>query len=71
MAASRKAQKGGADPIVQRIADEDRVPWYKKPNLRYLYIMLFPSCMSIELTSGFDAQMINALQIVPAWQTCM
>ncbi|RDL35992.1 Lactose permease-like protein [Venustampulla echinocandica] len=64
---NRKAQTGTSDPIIQRIADEDTVPWYKKSNLRYLYLMLFPTCMGIELTSGFDSQMINALQIVPAW----
>lgn len=68
---SRKAETGAADPIIQQIADKDRVRWYNKPNLRYLYFMLFPTCMGIELTSGFDSQMINALQIVPAWQTCM
>lgn len=70
MATSRKAQTGAADPLIQQIADKDLVPWYNKPNLRYLYLMLFPTCMGIELTSGFDSQMINALQIVPAWQTC-
>lgn len=67
---TRKAQKGAADPIIQTIAEEDHVPWFKKPNLRYLYLMLFPTCMGIELTSGFDSQLINALQIVPAWQEC-
>ncbi|UKZ74651.1 hypothetical protein TrVFT333_002321 [Trichoderma virens FT-333] len=54
-------------PIVTQIANEDKVAWYKKPNLRYLYFILFPACMGIELTSGFDSQMINALQIVPSW----
>lgn len=69
-ASNRKAQTGAADPIIQTIADEDSVRWYSKPNLRYLYLMLFPTCLGIELTSGFDSQMINALQIVPAWQDC-
>ncbi len=32
--------------------------------------MLFPACMGIELTSGFDSQMINALQVVPSWGIC-
>ncbi|CAJ2509990.1 Uu.00g058900.m01.CDS01 [Anthostomella pinea] len=45
----------------------DKVCWYKKPNLRLLYLMLFPTYIGIELTSGFDSQMINALQIVPLW----
>ncbi|RYP69202.1 hypothetical protein DL770_008300 [Monosporascus sp. CRB-9-2] len=58
----------GSDPIVTRLVKEDKVPWYSKPNLRYLYFMLFPTCMGIELTSGFDSQMINALQILEQWQ---
>ncbi|KLU91695.1 hypothetical protein MAPG_10213 [Magnaporthiopsis poae ATCC 64411] len=67
-ASAQRAQTGEADPIIQRTAEEDPVPWYRKPNLRYLYFMLFPTCMGIELTSGFDSQMINALQIVPSWK---
>lgn len=55
------------DPILTRIVEEDRVPWYKKPNLRFLYLMLFPTCMGVELTSGFDSQLINALQLVDPW----
>ncbi|KAM0277047.1 hypothetical protein ACHAQH_006117 [Verticillium albo-atrum] len=64
----RKAETGAADPIITRISEEDKVSWYRKPNLRYLYLMLFPTCMGIELTSGFDSQMINALQMVDAWK---
>lgn len=59
---------GAADPIIQRLADEDKVPWYKKPNLRIMYFWLFITCMGVEITSGFDSQMINALQIVPSWK---
>ncbi|KAI1389668.1 general substrate transporter [Hypoxylon trugodes] len=55
------------DNIVHRMAMEDTVPWYKKRNLRYLYFMLFPCLMGIEMTSGFDSQIINAVQLVPAW----
>ena len=51
------------DPILTRIVAEDKVPWYKKPNLRILYFLLLPTCMGIEITSGFDSQMINALQV--------
>ncbi|TKW57265.1 High-affinity glucose transporter [Colletotrichum tanaceti] len=64
----RIQETGASDPILTRISEEDKVPWYQKPNLRYLYFMLFPTCMGIELTSGFDSQMINALQIVPFWK---
>jgi len=59
-----------SDPIVTRLAAEDTKPFYKKPNLLYLYLMLFPTCMGIELTSGFDSQMINALQMVRHWNIC-
>lgn len=67
---AHKAAVGAGDPIITRISEEDKVPWYKKPNLRYLYLMLFPTCMGIELTSGFDSQMINALQMVDHWRIC-
>lgn len=63
----KRKETGAADPILTRIVAEDKVPWYRKPNLRTLYFLLFPTCMGIELTSGFDSQMINALQIVPSW----
>lgn len=51
-----------ADPIVTRLVEGDKVPWYKKPNLRVLYIFLFLTCMGVEITSGFDSQLINTLQ---------
>ena len=66
------AEPAGAssEPIVTQLVSEDKVAWYRKPNLRYLYLILFPACMGIELTSGFDSQMINAIQIVPSWVSC-
>ena len=64
------AETGKSDPIITRLASEDKTRWFRKPNLRLLYLMLFPTCMGIELTSGFDSQMINALQIVPYWKLC-
>ncbi|KAL2174125.1 sugar transporter-like protein [Thermothelomyces heterothallicus CBS 202.75] len=51
-----------ADPIVTRLVQEDKIPWYKKPNLRRMYIFLFLCCMGVEMTSGFDSQLINTLQ---------
>ncbi|KAI0470613.1 general substrate transporter [Xylariaceae sp. FL0804] len=53
--------------IVHRMAMEDTVPWYRKKNLRRLYFLLFPCLMGIEMTSGFDSQIINAVQLVPEW----
>lgn len=70
MAIGSAAEVGKSDPIVTRIANEDKKRFFQKPNLLYLYLMLFPTCMGIELTSGFDSQMINALQIVPSWIEC-
>jgi len=52
----------GADPIVTRMVEQDKVPWYKKPNLRGMYVYLFIVCMGVEITSGFDSQLINTLQ---------
>jgi hypothetical protein len=59
-----------SDPVLTRIVEEDKVPWYKKPNLRYLYLLLFPTCMGIEMTSGFDSQIINAVQLIDPWTAC-
>ncbi|KZV99412.1 general substrate transporter [Exidia glandulosa HHB12029] len=67
MVATVKDKQNDTENIISRLAAEDAVAWYRKPNLRFLYFMLFPTCMGIELTSGFDSQMINALQIVPSW----
>lgn len=52
----------GADPVLTRLVNEDKVPWYKKPNLRIMYLYLFFCCMGVEMTSGFDSQLINTLQ---------
>lgn len=56
-----------ADPILTRIVQQDLVPWYKKPNLRNLYFLLLPVCIGIEITSGFDSQLINSIQIIEPW----
>ncbi|KAF2865761.1 hexose transporter-like protein [Massariosphaeria phaeospora] len=58
-----------SDPIVTRMVDEDKVPWYKKKNLRMMYLWLFLCCMGVEMTSGFDSQLINTLQFSPPFNT--
>ncbi|KAF8652265.1 hypothetical protein AX16_004481 [Volvariella volvacea WC 439] len=58
-----------SDPVVTRHVQQDKTPWYKKPNLRYLYFILFPTCIGVEMTSGFDSSMMNGLQAVNSWQT--
>ncbi|KAF4621512.1 hypothetical protein G7Y89_g14561 [Cudoniella acicularis] len=55
------------NPILTRLVNEDKVPWYRKRNLRLLYILLYPTCMGIEITSGFDSQLINGLQLIDSW----
>ncbi|KAK2808734.1 hypothetical protein FQN50_004406 [Emmonsiellopsis sp. PD_5] len=58
---------GVSDPIVTRLAEEDTVKWYKKPNLRLMYICMFCCCMGVEMTSGFDSTLIGTLQFSPPW----
>jgi len=64
------AGDGTSDPILTRIVQEDKVPWYKKPNLRIMYIYLFFCCMGVEMTSGFDSQLINTLQFSQPFNKC-
>ncbi|KAJ7079434.1 hexose transporter [Mycena belliarum] len=56
-----------SEAIVTRLAAEDTVPWYRKPNLRILYLILLPTCIGVEMTSGFDSSMMNGLQAVDSW----
>ena len=65
------AQDGTSDPILTRLVAQDKVPWYKKPNLRMMYLWLFLCCMGVEMTSGFDSQLINTLQYVSSFKLCM
>jgi hypothetical protein len=62
---------GTSDPILTRMVAEDKVPWYKKKNLRILYLYLFLCCMGVEMTSGFDSQLINTLQLTKEFLVCM
>ncbi|KAF9731464.1 hypothetical protein PMIN06_000430 [Paraphaeosphaeria minitans] len=64
---SSKAKGQTADPVLTRLVAEDTVSWVRKPHLRNLYLLLVPAAIGIEITSGFDSQLINALQIVPSW----
>lgn len=60
-----------SDPIVTRLVEADKVPWYRKPNLRIMYVWLFLCCMGVEMTSGFDSQLINTLQFSKPFNKCM
>ena len=46
------AQLESNDAIVSRLAEQDKVPWYSKPNLRLLYFLMVPTCIGVEMTSG-------------------
>lgn len=41
------------DDAVSRLVLQDTVPWYRKPNLRYLYLVMIPTCVGVEMTSGY------------------
>jgi MFS family permease len=66
----KQRQEDVSDPMLTRLLEDDRTPWYRKRNLRSLYLVLFPAAMGIEITSGFDSQIINTVQIVPSWNKC-
>ncbi|KAI5920677.1 major myo-inositol transporter iolT [Camillea tinctor] len=51
------------NPRLAVIAQADTKKWYKKPNLRYLYLILVPCALGVEWTSGFDSSMMNSLQV--------
>ncbi|KAL4907570.1 hypothetical protein BDW74DRAFT_166889 [Aspergillus multicolor] len=63
----KQREEDVSEPILEELIKNDRTPWFKKPNLRNLYLILFPACMGIEITSGFDSQIINTVQIVYTW----
>ena len=46
------AQLDSNDTIVSRLAQQDKGPWYSKPNLRRLYFLMFPTCLGVEMTNG-------------------
>jgi hypothetical protein len=50
--------------------EHDKTPWCKKPDLRNIYFFLFLVCMGIEMTSGFDSIIINALKFPDPWNKC-
>lgn len=58
------------DPRLMEIVHADTVEWYHKPNLRFLYFVLIPTCIGTEWTLGFDGSMMNNLQAVPSWLEC-
>ncbi|KAJ3528407.1 hypothetical protein NM208_g10212 [Fusarium decemcellulare] len=39
---------------VRRLLEEDKTPWYKKPNLFKLYLTLVPAALGVEMTTYTD-----------------
>ncbi|KPM43125.1 hypothetical protein AK830_g3417 [Neonectria ditissima] len=52
---------------VKRLLLEDTTPWYKKPNLLKLYLILVPAALGVEMTTGYDGSVLNGLQAVDLW----
>ena len=55
---------------VKNLLALDTTPWYKRPNLRRLYLCLVPAVLGVEMTSGYDGSILNGLQAVQPWLDC-
>lgn len=55
---------------VNHLLDLDNTPWYRKRNLRSLYLTLVPAALGVEMTSGYDGSILNGLQAVQPWLDC-
>lgn len=55
---------------VGRLLRLNKTPWYRKPNLRRLYMFLVPAALGCEMTSGYDGSILNGLQAVGPWLRC-
>lgn len=58
------------DNRLTRIAQADTKKLLQKPKLLSLYLILIPTALGVEWTSGFDSSMMNSLQAVKAWDEC-
>jgi hypothetical protein len=58
------------DTVVSSLVLQDDIPWYRKRNLRRLYLLFVGSVLCVETTSGYDASVTNGLQSVPTWVSC-
>ncbi|KAJ6476271.1 hypothetical protein C8R45DRAFT_375353 [Mycena sanguinolenta] len=54
--------------VVSDLAATDTRPWYQKPNLRSLYMVLLPACVGAEMTSAFDTNLMDILQATNSWK---
>jgi hypothetical protein len=58
------------DVLVHLPHGEDQRPWYQQPELRKLYLLM-PFLFLGSTTLGYDGSLLNGLQTMPAWQSCM
>ena len=70
MSKREEATKLAQESEVIRLLKLDTVPWYKKPNLRFLYFCLIPATLGVEMTTGYDGSVLNGLQAAVLRQTC-
>ncbi|KAL2850180.1 MFS transporter [Aspergillus pseudoustus] len=61
------ASEVAAASEIKRLLAEDVTPWYKKPNLLTLYLLLIPAALGVEMTTGYDGSVLNGLQAVDGW----
>ena len=64
------APSTSVNPLLSDFIKNDKTPWYKKKNLRNLYLLLLPAAIGVEMTSGFDSSMMNGLQAIDPWVAC-
>jgi hypothetical protein len=63
-----------ARPLKSPLAEcmrSDRRPWYKKRNLRMLYLLLVPAALGVQVTSGYDFAMMSGVQAIDPWVKCI
>jgi len=65
------APSTSVNPLLSDYIKNDKTPWYKKKNLRDLYLLLLPAAIGVEMTSGFDSSMMNGLQAIDPWVACI
>lgn len=52
------------DPRLTNIANSDSKKWYRKRNLRMLYLTLVPCALGVEMTSGYDSSMMVSFEVI-------
>ncbi|KAH8601507.1 glucose transporter HXT1 [Bisporella sp. PMI_857] len=65
---NREEQAVGA--AIAKIVGHDSVPWYKKPHLLRLNLMVV-SLVMFSSANGYDGSLMNGLQALPQWREFM